>query len=266
MLAKNTRAMAREKLSGDDRGLRGYQGFFLALTLVVMIIIILTVDNLMTAVVMIGLVTNFLIISSQLTLLGDRHVATTSRAAHNPGASVMVTPPLGLFEGTAAFATADGFAAAEKRGPSREAFTMATTAPPGAAPPAFLSLPETRFPEKYPGAIDFGAEAPPFRLAADEAPALGHLDWAAADRDHVPVGNPYDLDRVASPQAAGPCVDDDATAFFDGDELNTYQARSRNNPERVWAGVFRRKALVGRFVREELDERENTRWWGAGEL
>lgn len=108
----------------------------------------------------------------------------------------------------------------------------------------------------YPGAIDFGD---------DTTPSLGHADWDAYARASVPEGNPYSHSRIASPQAAPPSVDDDAIAFYDGDELVTHHARSRNDPERVWAGVRHRKALVDQYVREELDERENIRWWGVHE-
>jgi len=209
-----------------DGGLRGYQGFFLMLTLIVMIVVILVAQNLTTAIIIIGLISSFLIISSQLTMMGDRHLATCRGQK------------------------------------AKEEFTMATTAPPGEGAPAFPVVPETEPPaEGYPGAIDFGETT-----VGDEALALGHVDWGEKARDNVPVGNPFSTNRVASPQAAPPCVDDDAIALYDGDELNTYQVRSRNNPERVWAGIYRRKALLDRYVREELDERENTRWWGAQEV
>lgn len=262
----------------ERRGLRGYQGFFLALTLVVMIVIILSAESLTVAIVMIGLITQFLIISSQLTLLGDRHVAVSeggrARAGRALDNAVMVLP-------APAAALVEGF-------------TGATTAPPGAGPPAWARIPvgdrdegESRgeggdgdksggggrdksdggagegAAEEYRGAIDFGGEG---AETGDQAPALGHSDWDAAARADVPEGNPFDPGRVARPQAAAPCEDDDAFAIHDADELVTYQNRSRNVPERVWAGIYRRKALVERYVREELDERENSQWWGAHEV
>lgn len=260
-------------------GLRGYQGFFLALTLVVMMVILLTTQNLTTAVLVIGLITNFLIISSQLTLLGDRHTLEGASKLEDANMqlsrSVMVNPPpSALLDGAGFVPVAEGMVDGpggdEHAGHPRakESFTMATTAPPGAGPPAFPNIPDTSAvgtvgPE-YPGAIDFGETGRP--VVGDEAPALGFVDWDASARDNVPQGNPFDTDRIANPQAAPPCVDDDALALFDGDELNAYQVRSRNNPERVWAGIYRRSALMDRYVREELDERENTRWWGNHEV
>jgi len=235
--------MARERIDGGKQGLRGYQGLFLALTLVVMMIIILSTKDIATAIIVIGLITNFLIISSQLTLMGDRHVKITEKTSKDLATSVMVNPDPSLLVSLR---------------PGAEAFTTATTAPPGAGPPAFPVVPDTHMSTQYPGAIDFGD--------GDEAPALGHVDWDAADRDNVPEGNPFDLDRIQSPQAAAPCIDDDAIAIYDGDELNTYHARARNDPERVWAGIYRRKALVDQYVREELDEQENSQWWGNHEV
>lgn len=257
--------MGREHLdpkSLQKRGLKGYQGFFLALTLVVMLVILLTTRDLTTAILVIGLITNFLIISSQLTLLGDRHMLgdadTLEGVDKQANHSVMVTPPGALFAPVAE-GMADG---PDAYSDQKESFTMATTAPPGAGPPSFPNIPDTSDVDStYPGAIDFGKTS-----EGDEAPALGFVDWDAAARDNVPRGNPFDTDRIANPQAASPCVDDEALALFDGDELNAYQVRSRNDPERVWAGIYRRSAMIDRYVREELDERENTRWWGNHEV
>ena len=142
-------------------------------------------------------------------------------------------------------------------GGRKEGFlAAATTAPPGGSLPSFPNIPPSLLPS-YPGAIDFDY--------LETAPALGHSDRLAATAATTPYGNPYQDTRLADPQAAPPCVDDDALQYFDCDELNTYQVRSRNVPERVWAGVFRRKALVGRYLAEELEEAEQIRWWGLPE-
>jgi hypothetical protein len=244
--------MPREKpKSAEDkkRRSRSYQVLFLALTLIVMIVIILTAKDLITALIIIGLIANFFIISSQLTLLSDRHMDPI----RDSSLSVMVNPDPGVISHSGMISQPD----------KKEGFTMATTAPPGAGPPSFPNIPKTSEAgmDRYPGAIEFGKTN-----VGDEAPALGHVDWEASDRDGVPVGNPFDPNRVASPQAASPCVDDDAIQIYDGDELNTYQVRSRNQPERVWAGIYRRKAMMDKYLREELDESENTRWWGAHEV
>jgi len=227
--------MARKEL---DKNRRGYQGLFLALTLVVIITIVLTVPNLTVAVVVIGHITNFLIISSQLTFLGDRlaishkkdHDQILARIHHDLGSS----PLSGDRDVVCCRATPSG---AETAALETEPFGFLSHGSPGRG---------------YPGAIDFGAADPP----GDTDEALAHTGWTADDE----AGNPY-----GSGWAALPCVGSDAAVSCDGDELNAYQVRSRNSPERVWAGVYRRKSLIDRYVREELDERENAQWWGAHE-
>lgn len=257
--------MTRETLDTHKKGLQGYQGFFLALTLVVMIIIILIAKDLTAAILIIGLITNFLIITSQLTLMGDRHLEDQkngdelARIDRDLDAAVMVNPPpSALYGSDSAGVLAASLATGEGMTGRPEKFVSVTTAPPGEGPPFWVTAPPGEEPTAYPGAIDF--------TEYETAPALGHTDWEAAARADVPVGNPFDDGRIAAPQAAPPCDDDDAIAYFDADELNTYQVRSRNVPERVWAGIYRRKALVERYVGEELDEQEDTQWWGRHEV
>ena len=251
-----------------SRGLRGYAGFFLALTLAVIIAVVFLTPNLMVALAVVGILAQFFIISTQMTLLGDqaagKHLSPAGLDPRQRATSASSTPPAAL-----AAALAEGF-------------VSVSTAPPGESPPAIVSVPTTQAASfadtvgaptaPYPGAIDFGGESP-LAGGSDEAPAMGFADLnvgpkgpgGALSRDGTPRGNPFDTDRIASRPAAAPCVDDDAIAIYDGDELNAYQVRSRNDPTRVWAGVFRRKALMDRYVREELDEQEDTRWWGRAE-
>jgi len=247
--------MLREKFDSARKRLGVPVGFFHALTLVVMIIIILTARELKTAILVIGLITNFLIIGAQLTLFSDRYSSESSQNLDLlDSASLAANPSPSAIIGDANLLANVS-----------EGFTGATTAPPGPSPPAAVFLPPTGpAAEKYPGAIDF--DESPLSQITDSAAAVGHSDWDEADRDSVPLGNPYDLGRIASPQAAGPCVDDDAVAVLDGDELMAYHGTARNDPERVWAAATRRKAFVGRYIREELDETENTRWWGDHEI
>lgn len=247
-----------DEIAHPGSGLVGYPGFFLILTFIVMIVIVLTTRDLKSSMILIGLITSFLIISSQLTFLGDRHM-TGGPSANRSAAGRPAVMPMDM-----SMAFSEAMTSGDR--PSGEAMTSggATTAPPGAGPPAFLGVPETADDTAaYPGAIDFGTRG---EVDGDEAPALGHTDLYEAARDNTPEGNPFSAERVAAPQAAGPCVDDDAIAIYDGDELLAIQARSRNDPERVWAGNYRRKAHVGRYITEELDEEENKRWWGAHEV
>lgn len=258
-----------------ERGPFGYQGFFLALTLVVMAVIVFLSKSLTTSILIIGLVANFLIISSQLTLMGDRHVEDMRgrRAGKDPssvrlGKSVMVNP--GPWAVTAAAAPVGRFTATppepEPLGRKEGFLPAATTAPPGGSAPWFVNVPASDpLPRvrggapasPYPGAIEFDY--------LETAPALGHSDRQATTAATTPYGNPFADSRISAPQAPPPCVDDDALQYFDCDERNTYQARARNAPERVWAGIYRRKALVSRYVAEELEEAEQSRWWGLPE-
>lgn len=139
---------------------------------------------------------------------------------------------------------------------------------PGAPPPRFAHLPEGPAEvAPYPGAIDFGQADRMTPGSVDEGAAwMGHRDRSARPFD-VPPGNPFDLDRYASPTGAAPCIDDDAIAIADIDELATYQARARNSPERTWEGNYhKKKNMIDRYFREEVDQQENRRWWGAHEV
>lgn len=247
---------------------KGNPGVFLALTLAVIIIVALITRDLQTTIAIVSLITSFFIISAQLTMLERLRRPKKSESS------------------------------------STDSFLPAVTSPaPAPPPPAFTYVPrvpasaDANTEPPYPGAIDFtdevegdpsglshpvgpatsrgvaGAPDAVFSAAptgdallGDEAPALGHRDWTTSARDNVAEGNPFDVGRVGAPQAAPPCIDDEASAYLDGDELNTIQARARNDPTRVWAGIYRRKELVNRYVGEALDEAQDSRWWGIHEI
>lgn len=212
---------------------------FAAFTFVVIIAVIFICRDLMTTFFVVGLLTNFLILSSQLYLYGSRAEGVAATGFAGRPAERFVGVPPDSYLGGAHDADVVGEAGdAAGRDLGRPA--------PGAA----------RADEDYFGAIDL----------SDEAFALGLADWKAAARDDAPEGNPFSAGRVAPPQAAPPCVDDDAVNVLDADELNTVHARARNDETLVWAGVRERKTVVDGAVREELDERENTYWWGVHEI
>lgn len=79
-------------------------------------------------------------------------------------------------------------------------------------------------------------------------PDLGLSDDAATTYSHAP----------------GPATQ--RAAIADGDELLVYQARSRHDPWRLAAGIERRTPAINKYIRDELDEEENTVWWGRREL
>ena len=73
-------------------------------------------------------------------------------------------------------------------------------------------------------------------------------------------------DDDSDPDWPGACRDTDTYLPADGDERITYQVRSRNIPERVWAGTHQRKQQLAPYFGEELAEAEDQQWWGRGEF
>lgn len=148
---------------------------------------------------------------------------------------------------------------------------------PGAPPPAPQTVPSVQETSNYgksgyytqfgtgsgyPGAID----AQSGETVHDTYPEFGWADRTVLETDYAPSGNPYDTNRLSAPYAAGPCIDDEAYGgALDADESNALQVRSRNDQERVVAGTIRRKAFLDPYLREELEEEEDSRWWGRHE-
>ena len=119
-------------------------------------------------------------------------------------------------------------------------------------------LEATPFGSKYPGAI---------QAASRDVDTPGA--WFRGDRDrdesenYVIEGNPFDVSRLAAPQAAGACTDDEANDMeMDIDEQNANQVRSRNDETRVVAGTMNRRRWLDPYLREELDEEE----YGVGAM
>jgi hypothetical protein len=212
---------------GLSASLRGSQGLFLALTFVIMIIIVLSTKELSSAMLLIGFITNFLIISSQLTLMGDRNTVNDSETKYNRyrralGESpVMVTPLPGVVGNFVGGAPAEQY--------------------PGAIGPA----------EQYPGPIGPAEQYPGAIGPAEQYP--GAIDFIESPAQNIK--------QAAGRDGACKSYSDDSGA----DDFVVSQTRSRNNPERVWAGIHRRKALIDRFAGEELDEEGGTPWWGSHE-
>lgn len=112
---------------------------------------------------------------------------------------------------------------------------------------------------RYRGAINMNDD--------DDYRMYGHRDRYRGEDDYAPQGNLYNVGRSHAPVAAGACQDDEANDDeIDGDERITYQARSRNDPVRVTIGTLNRRSALDKYLREELDEEENRRWWGRHEV
>lgn len=111
----------------------------------------------------------------------------------------------------------------------------------------------------YQGAIDLDDY--------DSEAEYGHRDRTEGDNAGAPEGNPFNRGRISAPSAADSCIDDEANdGEMDADELNTYQARSRNDAERVTAGTMNRRRDMDKYFREEVEEAEDRIWWGRGEV
>lgn len=130
-------------------------------------------------------------------------------------------------------------------------------------PPLFIAAADTPNKKKafseYPGAVD---DADIFSSGHPMADGLTD----AKITDHVFEGNPTRSARSAAPQAAPPCIDDEAdNSELDADERNTYQQRARNDATRVEAGIMNRRTDLDKYLREEVEEREDSQWWGRHE-
>ncbi len=118
-------------------------------------------------------------------------------------------------------------------------------------------------PPVYPGAIDTDEYDTD---EYDTAPGYGHRDRSEGDNDRAPAGNAYNPSRLGAPRAAGECLDDEANDDeLDGDERMNYQANSRNDPLRATAGSMNRRRDLDKYLREEVEEEEDSRWWGRHE-
>lgn len=53
--------------------------------------------------------------------------------------------------------------------------------------------------------------------------------------------------------------------IIDGDERNAYQLIARNDPIRAMSGTMRRQKDLQQYFTQELDDEENSRWWGQNE-
>jgi hypothetical protein len=130
------------------------------------------------------------------------------------------------------------------------------------APRRVTSIDHDRYGMLYRGAIEVGEEHDMYGLDYDE---YGHADRNV--NDSTSYGNPFDRGRIHAPAAAGACPDDEANDDeLDGDERITYQQRSRNDSTRVTAGTMNRRKMLDPYLRGEVEEEEDSPWWGRHEV
>ncbi len=218
----------------DDKRL-----FFLALTVVVIMVIVLTCPDFLDIVLVAGLL-----------------LAVYGAGVYKAGSTGNIGP---CKEGFNLPGTGAPYAVTA---PWPVRATGLDLAPPSELPPgrAPVGPVETLdLPGEYPGAIDFDEY--------DSDPEYGFRDLADNDNALAPQGNPFNLNRVAFTTAAGPCLDDEANDdMIDGDERVTYQARARNDATRVTAGTMNRRKMMEKYLNEEVLEAEEREWWGRHEI
>jgi len=119
--------------------------------------------------------------------------------------------------------------------------------------------PHKRVPDDYLGAFDTTFDADSLQFGS-------YRDRQEVDNDYFPFGNPFVASRSFAPAGGPACFDDEANnEEYDADERITYQARARNDPIRATIGSMNRLKDFGPYVKEELQEEEEKRWWGRHE-
>jgi hypothetical protein len=211
------------------------------LTFIIIVAIVMMSESLSDAILVISLLSQFLIISTLLSGVDERHNKNTAAT------SIPWVPAKPAFT------------------PNREGFASRPVIAPGTG----IAPGGGRGPAAYPGGLDqlpiydFGATGPA-GTGAVYAPVS-----SGADGPPLAPGDPFQLNRIESRAGAEPCdygYAGEARNTFDADRQMVEHGRWRNDPHRVVAGVMRRKELVDKYVREELEEEENSPWWGRWDL
>lgn len=216
-----------------EEGYRLTQDKFIVLTFILIVIIILVSRTLQEAVLLVTMVTGFVITSTYINNIG-RGLPTGSAPVDAGGVVAATGEPLvSTFVGEPADVIGKGATHSE-----------------------------------WPGGLsDFEMQGI-IRSSAPDINETYTYDLPPLDEKRGPFGNPFDLNNIKTPgqhSMAGGAFDE-ARVAIDGDERLAMQGRFRNDPYRVAAGIMRRKDIVDRNVREELDREEDSRWWGRWDL
>lgn len=224
----------------------GNQSTFLILTLIVIVVIICVTKKLSDALVIIGLISQFLIISSLMPAIHERHVKDSESDL-----------------------SYDGVPLATMYAPSytQQKFKDRDVSEHFASVPVDASFPSAGLEPEDIEAMRFTVPVGGTELT----PGAGVYLPADQGNDGPILGgefNPYQHNRIesrAEPHACNGDVSAEAYAgapLFDADRMIVEQARWRHDPYRVANGTRRRKALIERFAEEEVAAEENSPWWG----
>ncbi len=226
---------------------RGPQRIFMILTFIVIVAIVMLTESLSTAMIFISLISQFLIISTLSTSIGELHDKATQ-----PSSAAISMPWFPISPGFTS--DREGFASKPLENPG----VYDGDSYPGGLSPADLGQ----------MSYDMGPIA---ALPAGTGPVYSPVDMpgyglgGGGDGPSLPPDNPYQTNRLnsrAEPSACDYGPNSEARDSFDADRKIVEHARWRHDPHRVVAGTMRRKDLMTRYVREELDEKENEPWWG----
>lgn len=214
-----------------EGGYRFTQDKFIVLTFILIVVIILLSRTLQEAVLLVTMVTGFVITATYINNIGRG--LPMGRPPVDAGGVVAATAPvMSTFVG----APADG-------GDSQAG-------------------------GDWPGGLSDSEMQGILRSSAPDTNETYTYGLPPLDEKRGPFGNPFDLNNVYTPgqHSMADGTFDEARVALDGDERLAMQGRFRNDPYRVAAGIMRRKDLVDRNVREELDREEDSRWWGRWDL
>lgn len=217
---------------------RGPQRYFLVLTFIVIVAIVLLADSFSDAILAVTLLSQFLIITTLLTSIHDRHVdASDSDGGYGDGAATAGAgwlPPMG--------AGGPAFTAEPRDGGE----PFATTPARGGGWASVDDIDDGLLPG----------------VSASYAPVRSGADGPAFTAEAAAT-NPFQLNRVRGAAEPAPCdYSVEAADVMDSDRKTVEHVRWRHDPHRVAAGVMDRKRLMDKYVREELDEEEDSQWWG----
>jgi cytoskeletal protein RodZ len=227
----------------------GYQEGFLALTFAVIVIIVLVSKKLTRAVVIVSLLTNFLIISTQLTLISEKSNILGKKSSGKTPKTVASAPKTVASAPKTVASAPKTVASAPKTVASAPKTVASAPKTVASAPKTVASAPKTV--ASAPKTVASAAQQVSQEQKTPRYP--GAINLGSGDvGDIVPHAEPFEDDFVLE--------------SLDDGELMAQQALSRNDPERALAGITNRKALVERFMGEELDEAEDERWWGRHEV
>ncbi|MDF1728292.1 MAG: hypothetical protein P1U53_11150 [Sulfitobacter sp.] len=236
-----------------EGGYRFTQDKFIVLTFILIVVIILLSRTLQEAVLLVTMVTGFVITATYINNIGRG--LPKGRAPVAPGGGG-AAPPTGK--------------ARPGPGPPVDAGgVVAATAP---VMSTFVGAPadggDSQAGGDWPGGLSDSEMQGILRSSAPDTNETYTYGLPPLDEKRGPFGNPFDLNNVYTPgqHSMADGTFDEARVALDGDERLAMQGRFRNDPYRVAAGIMRRKDLVDRNVREELDREEDSRWWGRWDL